>query len=385
MNGKPFLSICVPAYNKSDRLKTNLTSLLNACGDNIEVVVMDNVSAENLEEICKSFNDPRISYYRNEKPIPASANWIRSVRFAKGQWALLMMDKDFINGNGIPALMEELKKNKDFGTGRVIRRNNGSEEIYSEKPQIVKVEKFQAGEIPTLLQLNGDTHPSGDLYNRDFLTLSEACEDAIAQNPRLKDNIYPMLEPAWNHGFLKIQEDMIYTPTEEYAKLHESGFKASLPKGSEKSSEFYTPDGVKKFIREDLEEMLKLKLSSEEKKELCVQVYNGYAKAALIGVFLLPRNSYVWTHYGEKYKRHTAKERERIASEFCESYKENVRMLLEEDAEDVLAAIEPIRVDWSIYAELMIGNAKHTIAHIPVIGPFLLQVKRRLRKMVRGI
>lgn len=44
MSGRPILSICIPAYNKSARLKANLTSILNACGNDIEIVVVDNVS-----------------------------------------------------------------------------------------------------------------------------------------------------------------------------------------------------------------------------------------------------------------------------------------------------------------------------------------------------
>ena len=381
MSAKPYLSVCIPAYNKSDRLRKNLASLLNACGDDIEIVVVDNVSEENLEEVCKNFNDPRISYYRNEELIVAQANWIRSVRLAKGQWALLMMDRDFINGKGIPALIEELKKHKTFGTGNLlIHFGGGKEEIYFKDSKIENVEEFPAGEIGTLLESNRVGHPSGNLYNRDFLTVSEGLETAIIRRPRLNENIYLMYDQAWKHGFLKIHGDMIYSVPGSYLKTYKSGYKASYT--NTKSVNYYpyfTPEGFMTYIREDLEEMLKLDFPRKiDSKELCVQAYNGYIKDTFLSMISIPRSSPLWRHYDEKYTYRTGKERKRIATEFCEDYKATVRRLLGDDAEDVLPEIEPIQIDWLTYIKPTLAEFKYAIADIPVIGPFLLQVKHWL-------
>ena len=373
MSNQPYLSVCFPAYNKSDRLKKNLASLLNACGDDIEIVVVDNVSEENLEEVCKNFNDPRISYYRNEEPIVAQANWIRSIRLAKGQWALLMMDRDLINGKGIPPLMEELKKCKAFGAGKASYYADGTDKIYAKCPKIGSATKHRAGAVDTLLAVNWNYHPSGNLYNKDFLKLSEDCESAIMQNPRLKENTYLMLRPAWNHGLLVIQTDMIYTPWYKHLAAYKSGFKSSHVnmKGVNYYG-YYTLEGFLKYIREDLEEIQKLGLSSEEKKEFCVRAYNGgYIKERFLALISISRGSYIWKHYNEKYKYRTWKEEKKLASELCENYKEAVKTFLGDDAEDVLSEIEPIRVEWSTHMKL-------TIAAIPVIGPFLLKVKHWL-------
>lgn len=362
MSSKPFLSICIPAYNKSDRLKKNITSLLNACDDEIEIVVVDNVSSENLKAVCKGFKDPRISYYRNEKPIVANANWFRSIRLAKGQWAMLLMDRDLINGKGMPAVIEELKKNSACGAARIYFHIGGGDEIYAKNSRIENCKYYPAREIETILAVNRIQHPSGKIYNRDFLTLSEAYENAVAQNPRNFDQLYIIYEPAWNNGFLSIKTtDMICIPTNKYMKSYKSGWKASLPNNA-KVSNYYTPNGFMLDKRENLEEMLRLDLSLEEKKRLCVQAYNGFMKRGFISMISIPKSDLTWSHYDEKYKYRTGKERNRIASEFCEHYKESVRMLLGNNAEDVLAKIKPIRVNWLMYMKPTVRAMKSAIA-----------------------
>lgn len=373
MSAKPFLSICIPAYNRSGRLKANLSSLLSACGDELEAVVVDNVSSENLEEVCKGFNDPRISYYRNETPIVAQANWMRSVRLAKGQWALLMMDRDFINGRGIPALMEALEKNRSFGAGNTGSLVDGKEKIYSQNPRISRIEEFPAGEIRTLLEVNRVSHPSGDLYNREFLTLSESDENAIMQNPRSKENVYFMCGPAWEHGFLRIQTDMIYRPSDKYLKTYKSGFKASH---AANRYGVHTLEGLMKYMREDLEELLKFNLSEEEKKALCAQAYNGYVRESFTKMISTPRTSGSWAHYDEEYKYRSWRELNSAAAEFCEMYRKTVRLLLGDGAEDALAEIKPIRIDWQTYL-------RPAVSAIPIVGPAAAEVKHRLNKIVR--
>lgn len=353
MGGKPVLSICIPAYNRGDRLKQNLTSILSVNSDELEVVVVDNVSTENLEEICAGFQDPRISYYRNDEPVVAQTNWFRSIRLAKGQWAMLLMDRDLINGKGIPELIEELRRNSAFGAGRVFCDFFGrTDDMYSQTPQIKSVEKFRAREIDTLFIANTFSHPSGNLYNKELLTFSEAHENTIQRSPRLYENIYLMYATVWDHGTFVIQADMLCTPLANYLKTHKSGSIASLPKSAVKTNYyFFTPCGLTSYIREHLEEMLKLDLSVAEKEELCERFYNEYVTTSFKRILSWPKSSFVWRRYDEKYKRRTTKEREKIAAELCENYKESVKLLLGDGAKDVLAKITPIQVDWWTYTK----------------------------------
>lgn len=74
----PLLSICIPVYNQSSLLRVCLNELLRYKGNDIEVVVNDNCSEENLKEVIDSFNDNRLKYYRNETNLGQDLNIIQS-------------------------------------------------------------------------------------------------------------------------------------------------------------------------------------------------------------------------------------------------------------------------------------------------------------------
>lgn len=62
-----------------------------------ELVVVDDCSPEPLEEIVKSFGDPRIRYYRNEQNLGGKnlvRQWNHCITFATGDFIVLAADDD---------------------------------------------------------------------------------------------------------------------------------------------------------------------------------------------------------------------------------------------------------------------------------------------------
>jgi glycosyltransferase involved in cell wall biosynthesis len=51
----PLVSIGIPTWNRSDRLIKSIESVLSQSYENIEVLVSDNASSDNTEEICNFF------------------------------------------------------------------------------------------------------------------------------------------------------------------------------------------------------------------------------------------------------------------------------------------------------------------------------------------
>ncbi len=91
---KPLLSICIPTYNRAEYLKQSLESLVvqNKFSE-IEVVISDNCSTDNTEEICLEFqkNFPNIKYFRNEENI-RDKNFPLSLSRANGTFRKLCND-----------------------------------------------------------------------------------------------------------------------------------------------------------------------------------------------------------------------------------------------------------------------------------------------------
>ena len=57
---KPLVSVCIPTYNKARYLRKSLDSIINQTYGNLEIIISDNASPDNTEEIIKSFTDERV-------------------------------------------------------------------------------------------------------------------------------------------------------------------------------------------------------------------------------------------------------------------------------------------------------------------------------------
>jgi glycosyltransferase involved in cell wall biosynthesis len=84
-NSKPFISVVVPTYNRSDLISKTLLSLQQQDYDNYEIIVVDDGSTDNTEEVVKAIADHRITYIRKENAERAAARNF-GARISKGQY-----------------------------------------------------------------------------------------------------------------------------------------------------------------------------------------------------------------------------------------------------------------------------------------------------------
>ena len=61
------VSVLIPVYNGASFLKEALDSILNQTFTDFELILLNDASPDNSEEIIKQYNDNRIRYYRNKK------------------------------------------------------------------------------------------------------------------------------------------------------------------------------------------------------------------------------------------------------------------------------------------------------------------------------
>ncbi len=59
-------SVIVPTYNRGDRIKQTIESVLTQSYSDFEVIIVDDGSTDNTESIIKSLTDNRIKYYKIE-------------------------------------------------------------------------------------------------------------------------------------------------------------------------------------------------------------------------------------------------------------------------------------------------------------------------------
>lgn len=59
-----FFSIVVPTYNRAPLIKETLLSILTQTNRSFEIIVVDDGSTDNTEDVVKSINSPQIAYYK---------------------------------------------------------------------------------------------------------------------------------------------------------------------------------------------------------------------------------------------------------------------------------------------------------------------------------
>lgn len=87
------VSIIMPSYNTAPYIVETIQSVLNQTYKNWELLIVDDHSIDDTEEILSTFTDPRIRYFKNEKNSGAAVSRNRALREAKGRW-IAFLDSD---------------------------------------------------------------------------------------------------------------------------------------------------------------------------------------------------------------------------------------------------------------------------------------------------
>jgi glycosyltransferase involved in cell wall biosynthesis len=96
MTKKPFISIVIPTYNRAKDLQLALSCILSQSFIHFEIIISDNASTDNTEEIVTKIKDARITYIRNKTNIGWVPSMTNAINHAKGDYILLHGDDDFM-------------------------------------------------------------------------------------------------------------------------------------------------------------------------------------------------------------------------------------------------------------------------------------------------
>ena len=109
---KELVSIIMPSYNTGKFIEETINSVISQTYSNWELIIVDDCSTDNTDEILKNINDDRIIYLKNEKNSGAAVSRNKALREAKGRWMAFLDSDDlwvpqklekqikFMKGNG---------------------------------------------------------------------------------------------------------------------------------------------------------------------------------------------------------------------------------------------------------------------------------------------
>lgn len=128
------VSVCIPVYNGSAYIAESIESVLTQTYKDIRLIVCDNCSTDNTEEIVRSFHDPRLTYVRNPKNLGPVGNANRCLELADGEYVCIFHHDDVMLPENLERKVRILEEHSEVGfvhsnlilidsQGEVIARN----------------------------------------------------------------------------------------------------------------------------------------------------------------------------------------------------------------------------------------------------------------------
>ncbi len=106
-------SIIIPTFNRADKLRKALESVLNQTFCDYEVLVMDDGSTDETRKVVESFNDARLFYDWAPNSGGPAAPRNRGLNFAKGTYIAFLDADDWWHPNKLSKCFEMLQRGYD--------------------------------------------------------------------------------------------------------------------------------------------------------------------------------------------------------------------------------------------------------------------------------
>lgn len=105
------VSVIVPVYNTEKYLKNCIDSLLKQNFEDYEIIVINDLSPGNAEEIIKSYNDKKIVYIKNKTNKGIGYNRNLGIKKAKGEYVCFIDSDDYVREDFISKMYNYSKEN----------------------------------------------------------------------------------------------------------------------------------------------------------------------------------------------------------------------------------------------------------------------------------
>ncbi len=93
MDNQPLVSIIMPSYNTADFIEESVQSVLDQTYQNWELVIVDDCSTDQTDDVISKFNDQRIIFQKNDANSGAAVSRNKAIASAKGRY-IAFLDSD---------------------------------------------------------------------------------------------------------------------------------------------------------------------------------------------------------------------------------------------------------------------------------------------------
>ena len=105
------VSIIMPSWNTGRFIAETIQSVIDQTYTNWELIIVDDCSSDNTDEVVSSFKDERIKYFHNQKNSGAALTRNKALREAQGEWIAFLDSDDVWTPEKLEHQIEFMNKN----------------------------------------------------------------------------------------------------------------------------------------------------------------------------------------------------------------------------------------------------------------------------------
>ncbi len=111
------VSIIIPTYNRAHLVPETINAILNQTVQDFEIIIVDNCSKDDTEDVIKHFNqhDPRIRYFKHPNNGIVAVNRNYGIRQAHGEYIAFCDDDDLWYSTKLEKQLLEFAKDPNIG------------------------------------------------------------------------------------------------------------------------------------------------------------------------------------------------------------------------------------------------------------------------------
>lgn len=299
---KPLLTICYYAYNDSKHWAPVINELLDLRDNRFRIVLQDNASTDESDEIAAKITDPRFVYRKNKTNIGASPNIIAALSNNDSEYNMLMVARDRVRSHNLLLFLDFLEREKPI---------YGNVSIWHDKKGI-SFHNNPIG-IASYLKSCNSSHPSGFFWKTS--NLNEILKHENIKKFRTFDFIYELIsaELSFDFGFTYVECDLI----------EKSDNRQDVPERLSYYSEnvFTEPSKRISQLITYLYQINTLLIDKEDKIQLMKEITKVYCNKCTYGYYLLMKNDFFCHHYHLEKRKVTIKEMKRYLNQAIASLK----------------------------------------------------------------
>ncbi len=181
------VSIIMPSWNTGKFIADSIESVINQTYPNWELLIVDDCSTDNTDEIVSLFHDNRIKYFKNKRNSGAALTRNKAMRKAQGEWIAFLDSDDLWDSKKLEYQIKYMKRNNlvfSYHEYEKIGEDSEPLNIYVSGPKVVTKRKMYNYGYPGCLTFMYNAKAMGLIQikdikkNNDYAILLKLCKKA---------------------------------------------------------------------------------------------------------------------------------------------------------------------------------------------------------------